>query len=351
VSCDSSVKLSTFEISENYTNLNSRLDYRHIPTLQCKCVPIVINAGVLVLWLVNWVMRGRVCIPIHNFQTAILVTGVITPLLRLRELTVLSSRDGDGGLTLVRVVFSMISDGLLCSAVLLISKGWCIVRDDLSRTEIAKSLLFSFGCSMFATLLLENEPQGWRFRVFVVLAFLSAGSFLVELVVSINRASMHILTHLLVITNSGVSPDATPIAKKHALYRAFQYSVIAFCFLLMVQFIFGLVMQERLEFWASELIGDMLRAAIYVTLAVLLRLRGSESGQYLSILDAPMEMALSEIGVMDVDGGRADVDWGDGMKLPGRVVEAERQRTATLSMPDGTMKSVTVTEEPIGGLA
>jgi hypothetical protein len=341
--------IGTIRISETYASPATLLDFRHLKTLKLKYIPIVVNVIILVLWLMNWLRFPRICIPLRHFHTAILICGVLAPSIRLRELSVLNTSDADGGLTNTRIVFSIFAEALLFATLLLTAKGWCIVRDTLEVSEVIRSIVYSFAYITFALLLTERQYFGWRMYFLAGLVMVSSGFFIVELVISINRASLHILAHLLVISHAGIAPGTTPVYQKHRMYHCFQFSVVAFCALLMAKLIISIVV--RVDYWIDELIGNLLRSGIYATLAALLRLRGNEAGEYTSIAEAPTEMALSELEALGLDpdnipeGG--GIPWEEGMRLPGRPVIVERTSLVTLSSPDGTTSNLVFTEEGI----
>jgi hypothetical protein len=342
--------LGTLLVSETYSNGATLLDFRHLQTLKLKSIPIAADFAIFIVWLINWIRFYRICIPLHHFQTSILVCGVFAPSLRLRELSVLNASDADGGLTAARIVFSILADALLFTTLLLTAKGWCIVRDTLQVSEIVRSFVYGFAYITFALLLTERQHYGWWMYLLVVLAMSSSGFFIAELVASMNRASLHILAHMLVISSSGVAPATTPVYQKHQLYHYFQFSVVTFCGLLMVKLVISIVM--KVDYWIDELVGDLLRSGIYATLAVLLRLRGSEGGEYTSIADAPTEMALSELETVNVDPQnileRGGVPREEGMQLLERPVIVEQTSLVTLSSPDGITSDLVFTEERIG---
>jgi hypothetical protein len=344
---DCNGSLAALTIDRQYRNPQSQLDYRHVNTLKLKQIPIVAIAVILGLWLVNWVQHIRICVPIHHFHTAILVAALITPILRLQELIALDSNDSIATLSPLREVMEIIEDSLLFSTLLLTAKGWCIVRDSLRKLEIVRSVFFSLALVTFTILLTSELHYGWRAYVSVALALISFIAFVVELMMSINRASLHIVAHLLVIANAGIAPQTTPVFQKHRVYERFEACVVLFAVLFSVRLVYSLLF--GLEFWVDELISDWTKVGIYGSLAFLLRLRGSESGDYTSIGDASLHVPLTDLtNVGSGDLQRDGVIWEEGMDLPPRPVIVEKHSFVTIASPDGETEEMVFTEEERG---
>jgi hypothetical protein len=338
---------ATLQVTERYINDGTLLDYRHLKTLKLKSLTIALVGLILALWLANWFRHRRVSVPVHHFHTAILFAALLTPILRLHELNVLSVSDDESALGATRTVIEIVQDSLLFSTMLLTAKGWCIVRDSLTRLEIVRSIGLSIAFVTFG-FLVTAHPEGVSGYVYLVFAFTSFFVFIIELIASINRAWLHILAHLLVIANAGIAPETTPVYAKHRLYERFEYAVVLFSVLYSLRMACSLIVE--MDFWIDELAADLIKVGIYATLAWLLRLRGSESGEYTPVASSGLEVPLADIETLSLqseDLQRGGIKWEQGMSLPGAPVIVESASLVTLASPDGTARDLVFTEERI----
>jgi hypothetical protein len=266
-------------------------------------------------------------------------------MIRLRELAALSEYDYYGDVT-DHDAMAIIEGFLLCSTLLLTAKGCCIVRDTLSKSELARSLAFSLVFITFSHLLMSETRHGLQLYIYIIGSLVSFVVFVIELVLSINRASLHILAHLLVIANAGIAPETTPVYAKHRLYERFEYSVVIFSILFSVRMACSLLFHP--EYWLDEYLADLIKVGIYGTLAVLFRLRGSESGDFVPLGDSGMELPLADLELLSIESQelqRGGMKWEEGMALPGVPVIVEQPSFVTLTSPDGTTQGLVFTEE------
>jgi hypothetical protein len=146
---------------------------------------------------------------------------------RAIELLILDSQDTATSLTVFRYFFRIVGESVFFGTVLLIAKGWCIVRDSISLKEIVRSMIFSL-CFIFFRILLDVVNDKVWGSVLIVLSGVSMVLFMRELIVGSREATMHILAHMLAISNEGINPRTTPIYQKHRLYRKFQLVLVLF---------------------------------------------------------------------------------------------------------------------------
>jgi hypothetical protein len=342
VSC--SAPLSGVTVTERSANVAGRLDFRQLRTLPLKFVAAALALVFLCLWLLNWWRHGRACIPVHCLHTVALASLALLALLRQRELAALNASDASPALTAARACAAIVCDSAFCLSLVLVAKGWCIVRDSLRVTELAFSAAVSV-LPVALVVVIGELPQFSRTAQFLTVADLIALCLLAwELVRSINRASLHMLAHTLVIDTAELTMESTVIAPKHQLYTELQYTITAFLLGIIVRVV--LAMLFDMAGWVDEFATDFLRTAMFGTLAFMLRLRRMEAGDYVTIEERD-----------------ADFGFGEGQEIPPLIsAQASRSRMSeagsdlpegiairvvTLQSPDGTTNDLVFTEEEI----
>jgi hypothetical protein len=150
---------------------------------------------------------------------------------------------------------------------------------------------------------------------------------------------------LLVIANVGIAPQTTPVFQKHRLYQRFEYCVVVFSVLFSLRLVYSLLF--GLEYWVDELLSDWTKIGIYASMAFLLRLRGSESGDYTSIADSEFQMPLTDVANMESGDilQRDGIAWEEGMDLPPPPTIVEKQSFVRIASPDGETEEMLFVEE------
>jgi hypothetical protein len=140
--------------------------------------------------------------------------------------TVLDCTDEAGSLTIARLTLTIVGDSVLAWTLLLAAKGWCIIRDSLSVPDAVKSVVVSVALITFMFLMTERARYGSAILALAVLSLVSFGLFVLEMIRSVNQASMHIMAHRMAMGNAGIAPQTTPLYRKHRLDHIFSYSVV-----------------------------------------------------------------------------------------------------------------------------
>ena len=336
-----------------FSNKHTRMDTRWIGIIQAKLITIVIFFLILCYWFVNWFLHFRVQIWIHYFFTLTFVLSFLIDTVRFYELRTLDQQDISSFWTPFRVVLEIIGSITAFTTLLLASKGWCIIRDEISITEMLLSVLYSI---VFVILL--EIPQYFYLGVLELPIFLCSlvfvGLYVRELIVSINDASLHILAHMIAIYNEGIDPQTTPVYRKHQMYQYFEGAVICGCTLVLIKICVSMFVD--IKFWVSETLNDIIEIILLLTIEIIFRLRGTSAAGYETVVSQNREnneIHLEEIETFKDSGGRK---WEEGMPLPGmpNIVKGnkndaekpkENKPTIIISSPDGTEAASAVVEK------
>lgn len=331
-------------VIHRFTNPSTAMDYRWQGIISAKRVTSICFIAVFIIWVINWVKHFGVQIWIHYGFTATFTIIAGMNVVRLFELIDLDKNDISAVYTPIRITGEVFAAAVFCITILLAAKGWCILRDELSLKEVIASIAYSVFFIVLVTLaryvhLGTMELSVWiGAMVFVIL-------FVRELIVSINDASLHILAHLLAISNAGIEAKSTPVYRKHLMYRQFEWTIIGGFVLVLIKICVHLFV--RIDFCISETLNDLILLAVLVALSLIFRMRnGTVSGDANmnpNDADGVGELALSDIESLSVNSdeiNRSGRKWEEGMPLPGmpNIVEKpdEEESVIVLMGPDGT---------------
>lgn len=341
-------------VIHRFSNPMSAMDYRWQGITSVKKFFVVCFVVLFMMWIVNWVMHFGIQIWIHYGFTATFTIIAAMNIIRLVELTDLDKNDISVVWTPVRITAEVFAAAVFCITILLAAKGWCILRDELGLKEVIASIAYSVFFIVLVTIaryvhLGTAELAVWVGVMFFVVLFVR------ELIVSINDASLHILAHLLAISNAGIEAKSTPVYRKHLMYRLFEWTIIGGFVLVLIKICVHLFV--RLDFWISESLNDAIILTVLTALALIFRLRNTTVSGYANMnpqdADGVDELVLSDIESLNVNSeeiNRSGRKWEEGMPLPGMpniVQKAEEEESViVLAGPDGTdTVSAVVTSE------
>lgn len=353
VECGPSNKIEA-RLVNTFVNPSTHLDIRWVGIIKAKIITILISIVVLSYWFINWFFHFRVQIWIHYLFTLTFIFVVLTEFVRLLEFKALDQEDVSVFWTPLRISFEVIGSIIGFLTLLLASKGWCIIRDEISVKELILAVVYSVISLIFVAI-----PQYFYLGSFELPAFLLSllfvGLYVRELIVSINDASLHILAHMLAISNEGIDPQTTPVYRKHLMYQYFEYAVIGACTLVLVEICIQMFVE--VPYWIFETMTDFVIIIVIIVLEIIFRLRVSTNGTYETIHGSgDREMQLADIetasrGGFREKGGRK---WEEGMPLPEmpNIIKNKQERrqeedlpTVIISSPDGT-ESLNAIVEP-----
>ena len=330
-----------------FTNPSTHLDIRWVGIIKAKTINLIVFGSILGLWFINWFRHFKVQIWIHYLFTLTFIFAVLLDVTRLFELKELDKKDVSLFLTSVRVIVEIIGAVIAFTTLLLASKGWCIIRDEISLKEMILSIFYSVAFFVLITL-----PQYFYLGVLELPVFLCSLLFVAlyvrDLIVSINNASYQIMAHMLAISNEGIDPQTTPVYQKHLMYQYFEYAVIGACTLVLIKICISLFIELKL--WVDETLSDIIEIIMLVAVFLIFRLREETAAGYTTI-DTDEEFQLSDIeSIRSSNFGKGGRKWEEGMALPAmpkiirnRTIRDEEQPnetqqnpTVVLVSPDGT---------------
>jgi hypothetical protein len=334
---DASSLYISYTIDSFFWNPNSRLDSRWRGVLPAKIVIVCFHFILLILWFINWGMHFSIQIWIHYFLTAVFTSGLLYQCTSTFEFYSDNLYEDRIAPYVIREIFSVISMGLFFGTIILIAKGWCIIRDSIPCSAIVRALIYPF-LLIIVTFLLGIAENVIFAAVMLVLSVVVMVLLMRELLISTKDAFLHIIARLLAIADQGINARSTPIWQKYRLYRRFQFSMLAASILIIIYAIVDLII--GLDYLPGEVIVDVLIFAVFAMLAFIFRLRGQAQSNYLRIGDDEQtagEVRLADIEGIDVnserfDGGR---EWQEGMPLPGQPEIIRQPEQLLIESPEG----------------
>jgi hypothetical protein len=329
----------SFKIDATFHNPTTFLDSRWSGVFTLKIAIVAAHLALLIVWIVNWGMHFSVQIWIHYFLTGVIVAIVIYQLIRTGEFYHFRGHDDGQFVVILRYSVRIGTEALFYATILLIAKGWCIVRDVLPLKEILKSLIYSFLFMLFK-FLVDVVDDTMAYIVLMLLTAISMALFMRELLKSTNDAFLYIMAHLLAIANEGINARSTPIFQKYRMYRRFQIVLLIGSLELIVYLVVAIV--ARLAFVGDEAATDVLVLSVFSMLAFVFRLRGEAQASYLRIADdeeGGEAIQLADLEAVDLNSDRLNGgrEWESGMRLPGQPEIVRPEPTnVVIASPDGT---------------
>jgi hypothetical protein len=326
-------------LSADFSNGDSRLDYRTAPSLIERPIALGFFSVLLVLWLVNWFLNSNLRIYIHYCLTGMYIAGVVARAARVFYIYYTDKNDFSVGVQAVSLLFRVVFEIFLYVVILLCAKGWCIVRQRIRLSELARAVSLAVVFLVTQTVG-DYATLGNVGRVICVLIMLVAlGFYARELIRSSHLASMYIYAYLLEISNSGIDPETTPIWEKMQMFEKLQYCIIIYVSLLLIHMIVSVVVGSYP--WVTSLTEDIADFGGVAAIAFVYRLRGGSRNGFTLIDD---DNGIGELMLADIEaapeagrtlrkGGRK---WETGMALP--PPPGSRQNVITIETPDGTFE-------------
>jgi hypothetical protein len=268
------------------------------------------------------------------------VAGVLSRGARLFYIAYTDAHDFSVGPQVVSVLFRVLFQIFLYVAILLCAKGWCIVRQRLKLSELARAVSLA-AVFLVAQTVLDYAALGNTGRVVFLLVMLAAlGLYARELIRSSQLASLYIYAYLLEIANAGIDPESTPVWEKMQMFERLQFCIIVYISLMLVQMVVAMFAGKFP--WVTSMTEDVADLGGAAALAVVYRLRGgSRNGFVLIGENAEIgELVLADLetapdrGVALRKGGRK---WETGMALP-PPPGTRQDNVVTIETPDGTFE-------------
>ena len=122
---DSDVKI---EVTWQFGNGKSWLDTRYMPALIEEPIAMVIFCLILIYWIVNWILNRNTGIYIHYCLTFVFILAFVFRVVRYAVLRDEEKSDYRIGMHVFELVFHLLFLLVLYVTILLVAKGWCIIR-------------------------------------------------------------------------------------------------------------------------------------------------------------------------------------------------------------------------------
>lgn len=318
-----------------FTNGDSHLDSRAMPGLIEEPIAIVIILVVLSLWLVNWALHRHIKIYIHYVMTVMFILALLSRLARFGWLKYQEKYDFNRGMQAVMIIFRLFFEISLYFVILLVAKGWCIMRRSVKFVELIVALTSTICYLVFQTIIDYVSLGNWA----ILVMFLELAAMIVyarEMIVAINRGQFQTYAHLLALSNAGIDPETTPIWQKWTMFQRLQYIIMTYLILVLARMCALYFAEDIL--WLNSFLEDIADITALIALAIIYRLRGGSADGY-SLLDE-MDNALMLTDLESVSEGSRSLNkggrrWEQGMALPYVTPVLENVSQVVLESPDG----------------
>jgi hypothetical protein len=324
-------------VMQIYRNPNSNLDSRWHGIVPAQSTLVGLLGLVVTYWFINWCLHFRVHIGIHYCLTVLFVLVIAWASLRLSEFRELDQADSAMGVTVAQHGLRILAEGMCYATILLISKGWGIIKDAIRVSEIVRSMLLCLVLAGLRVLTGVAIPMAALVLV-IIAAGVAVVFFLQELLRNTHDAAMRVLAHLLAISDAGINARTTPIFQKWRLYSRFQFVLLGLLgFLLVYTCATGI---GGLGFIQGELLMDGIVLYITAAFSALFRLTDAEpNGSVLfAAADEAHEVLLSDLESLTIDSERLAEGriWEAGTPLPSPPQIVSNSTRIEITSPDGT---------------
>lgn len=315
---------SYYTFSIKFSNPNSLLDSRKIPCLYIKPISTALFGLLILFWIINWVLNFTLKNPLHLYLTATFLVTFLFVIIDTLKLYHDNISDEATSLTTACIVLRCFHELLLLTAMMLAAKGWCIIIETISISEIVSSVLYAVMFSI-PILILDIEMMNVYLQLSMFLVGF-AGCFLYYnvLISSIAEANSVVSAHLLLISQSGIDPETTPIQKKYHIFNTISNSVVLYFSIMMFRTVLFELLYIPDYFMAS--IYDFATFALLAIAAWLFKLKKSLRTGYMMVGEnaESVEFTLDDIEKLNEDKEElqksATTPWQEGMPLPAQPI-------------------------------
>ena len=315
---------SHYSFTATFTNPTSHLDYRTKPCIYTKPVFACLFGILLILWLINWFFNFTLKNSLHMYLTLTMILTLVYNIINFFLIYHNHISDDYTYLTPVSVTLRGLQELCILSAMMMAAKGWCIIMSSIDWKGILISLLYSL-LFIVPILLIDYFFFNMYAQVFLLfLGLVGSMSYYFELLKSIRAANSVVIAHLLVISQSGINPETTPIYAKCKMFKAISTAVLAYFIILMFKSLFGNII--IIPFWIISLFYDIITLALISTAAWLFKLKKTTKNGYMMVgeeNDQPAEFSLEDIEHINVSSEemkQGTTVWHEGMSLPAQPI-------------------------------
>ena len=342
ISPKSAYYVSDYTFSVRFSNPNSLLDSRKIPCLYIKPISTALFGLLIIFWLINWAFNFTLKNPLHLYLTITFLVTFLFVIIDTLKLYHDNVSDDPTSLTTAVIVLRCFHELLLLTAMMLAAKGWCIIIETIAISEIVSSIFYAI---MFSIPILILDSQIINVYLQLTMFLIGfAGCFLYYnvLITSITEASSVVSAHLLIISQSGIDPETTPIQKKFKIFNTISNSVVLYFSIM----IFRTILFEllRLPDYIMVSIYDFATLILLSIAAWLFKLKKSLRTGYMMVGEnaQSVEFTLDDIEKLNEDKDElqksATTPWQEGMPLPAQpIVHKGNGKNSNNNIDDKTL--------------
>lgn len=317
-------------------NENTYLDYRKKNLLVIIPLFSALFGAITVVWFINWIMNIKAKITIHYLFTACITLCFISSIVKCYCLYYEKEHHPSTGIYALECTFRILYLASLFFAIIIASKGWCIIKPTIKLKELIFPLIYIIFMLVFQEIILNIDSGNWDI-LFLFILVIALVLYVRDLINSINKSSLRVLAHCLSIANKGIDPKSTPIWRKRMMLNNLRTSFCVYCFLLIIRFIFIFFLDYLL--WVDEFMSIVTDFAMIIIIAFTFYLRKENTEGYTMIMEGDEnEFTLQDLEGVDFNSERIQggVTWTPGMILPNQPVVIDTPTTVTIESPDGT---------------
>lgn len=330
-------KKTSLILDAEFKNANTYMDCRKKNLLVIFPLFTSLFGVVLVAWLINWFMNCGAKISIHYLFTACFILCFISKVADTVSLYYEKGHHPSNGIFIFRKVFQVLFLASMFFAIIIASKGWCIIRPTIKIREVILPLIYIVLMLVFEVVILNVYSGNWDI-LFMILLIASLTLYVRDLIKSTNSSSMRVLAHCLSIAAKGIDPKSTPIWRKRMMLNNLRLSFCVYCVLLIIRLIFLFFLDHIL--WVDDFLDMLIDLVMVLILGFTFYLRKESTNGYSMIFDDgnENEYTLQDLEGVDFNSDRIQggVTWTPDMKLPTQPIVIDTPTTVTIESPDGT---------------
>ncbi|OHS93184.1 hypothetical protein TRFO_11999 [Tritrichomonas foetus] len=261
-------------VHEQHQNPSSFLDNRLYNGKSSQIFIVALFLVLAISWGVNWGLHFDVQHPLHYCLSCVIISFLLTHILRTIELNVLHKSDNSHGLTEAHVFFVWLSFTLLCFFLLIASHGYGIVVDSISIRILSLYVIISIWFVSFPIVLIYGDPgQGENFiYLLVLIGILTFGYFLLT---NIRREAAQAVGLSISLSNSfnGTKDNSSSSTfLKNQLYKYFTYILLGGAILYVIYLAIDIAVLQ-MPLWASEMTYGLIEIIFVSSFSLLFIIR------------------------------------------------------------------------------
>jgi hypothetical protein len=203
----------TFTAEYKFRNPNSLFDSRYFPLSYLIPISFTLFGILLISWFINWILNIHVQIGLHYLVSLTFVFFFIYRLFILIQYFESIKKDLDFSMTVLEVIFMILSECSKYFLFLLASKGFCILRDSIPFLEFILSLITSFCFVISEVFLYYVDVGSWNILI-LLFGGLCLFLYIQDMLRSLSKVGLYIAAHMYIISRRGINSKTTPIFSK-----------------------------------------------------------------------------------------------------------------------------------------